>query len=301
MLKPIRIAVFSAGVELPEVKNAIKILNYKTNNEIVFRLFAIKEIKELVKNCPKELKIIKIPSMSIGGVTCTITENSLLLYENIRKKLEEQYSCKYLLVITPFNLFDDESEAINHIVKFGSDYAGYFVLDNTNSGGNTSIVSVKNLDEFSKKANRELEMSIVFLIISALVMLLTDIDFESNHLDSNGHPTSVGCLNDYCATLDEIVPSLMSLDFCQDCQNELKQEKNGDIILSLAHDKRNLPWHYGQPVSFWSSLILIPIGVTLLAIGNFENEAILNSIGSAATVVGSFLLGVSRIINQKKK
>jgi hypothetical protein len=301
MKNPVRIAIFSTGVELPEIKKAVDILNYKTN-EFDFKIFPYDKILKVVTE--KEIReILDVPGVSIDGTTCTISEHSLPLYEKIREMLEKNYSYDYLIVVTPFNLFETQEEAKKSLGTFGSDIAGYFILDNNceDNPEKTSIISVKNLDVFSHKARRKLSTSIVFLIISSLVSLLTTIEFEKCHLDYNKSTTSIGCLNDYCETLDEIVPSLMSLDFCNICKITLEKENNGKKLLKLSLEQRNIPWYYDQPKSFWTSLILIPFGIILLFAGNFENEPILNSIGTSSTVLGSFLLGLSRVIVQNRE
>jgi hypothetical protein len=47
MKNPIRIAIFSTGVELPEIKKAVDILNYKTN-EFDFKIFPYDKILRVV-------------------------------------------------------------------------------------------------------------------------------------------------------------------------------------------------------------------------------------------------------------
>lgn len=291
-----RIAVFSLGVSLPDVEKAIDILNYKNNRRFFFKIFSSDQIEKLMENDKEVLRMLNIHSIMINHVTCVISKYILPFCERIRKKLNDEYTYEFLIIITPFSLFESESDAPSAIEAFGGGYAGYFVIDDNNK---CCIVSTKNLDEFSKKAGQPLKISLSLLLISTLVMLFTNIDPENMHLDQNGHPTSIGCLNDYCESLDEIVPSLMAQKFCKSCADAMKMNEIGRSIIELVEHVRNLPWYYDQPVSFWLSVVLLPLGLALLGISKINNSIpVMDSLGTVSSVLGSFLLGLSRLVKK---
>jgi hypothetical protein len=290
-----KFAILPLGIKLDVVEEAIDMLNLAKTSKMTFKHFSIEIIKRLFSSNDMIISKLNAPHVNIDGVTCTISDTIFDSCEIIRDKLETEFAYDYLIAITPYSLYEHKEEAT---LAISSPNSGYFIVDDENK---CSIISLQLLEEFAVKSKRTLSACLAALIIEALVGLLTPLDPEKVHLDIFGNPTSIGCLMDYCDKKDEVIISFINYEFCNGCTKKILQSEYGNSILEITRTCKKLPWTYNQPISFWFSVGIIPLGILMIIIGKTVDHPrldVLSTIGTVSSIAGSLLFGISRIIKR---
>jgi hypothetical protein len=93
------------------------------------------------------------------------------------------------------------------------------------------FVSLSQLYDFTKRANRTLEKGIVYIIISQLIVHFTNRGY---------HADTRGCVMDYCGNRSDMIEGLMSLRLCEGCSSQLTDSGLLKAVYEMLADEMRL-------------------------------------------------------------
>jgi len=236
---PILVGVFEFGAPQPVVEESIKLLNAAKTRIRFTRLDTM----------------ATYPHKSAYGITFSDGDTLLPFCEY---RLEENPNCQLIIGVYPFRILEGLCEP-KTIPQADLD-VDYFSLPN--SSLTCSVISLKDLDVYALRAGRPLKIALGGLMLSEVTCLLYHYDSQTEHLDSEG------CLLDYCDTKEEIVPSLVGMNFCQKREERVTSGELGKDLFKLAHMLRSPPWYRDQPTILWASIPLLGLGILFLILGS---------------------------------
>ena len=270
---PILVGTFAFGAPQLVIEEAVKLLNSP-------------ETRIRFKNLPR---VTEYPHKNALGMTFMDSDPLLEICENMLKQHPE---CQIVIGIYPFRILEGRKDT-NSVTA--SDLENdLFAMGN--DPRTCSVISLWDLDAFAIRAARPLRVALAALMLSEIATLLYHYDPETEHR------TSQACFLDYCDTKEEIIPSLVSLSFCETCEYRILGADLGKDLLKLADWLRSPPWYQDQPVVFWSSIPMLALGIGLLLLGslvpNISFSEDFKLLSSILIPLGGFFLGLSRAMKK---